>query len=249
MTWLGWVSTAARGLGQWLLQVVLPGHCLTCGRPLAGSAESFCDSCQRDLFTESIAACPGCAATIGPYGAPDGRCLHCRGPHFAFDGAVRLGEYDGLLRQVVLRLKDRRSEGLAELIAQHWARVARQQLSELGADVLVPVPLHLWRRLVRGYNQSAALARGLSLGLGIPCRHWLRRLRHTPRQTAQSAAARRTNVRGAFAVRPGAAVKGRSVLLVDDVMTTGSTASEAARALRAGGAHRVVVAVLARAQA
>jgi ComF family protein len=246
--WLDRVATAAHGLHQGLLQVVYPGHCLACGQPLAAVSESFCAACTGELFRDAREACPGCAATVGPHGTAGGSCPRCRGAAFAFDAALRLGEYDGMLRQVVLRLKDRRGEGMAELLGECWAATAAERFRGVGADGIVPVPLHLWRRLVRGYNQSAALARGLARGLGLPCHGWLRRVRHTPAQTGRAAAARRDNVRGAFAVRRGAAGRGRCVLLVDDVMTTGSTASEAARALRAAGAARVVVAVLARAQ-
>jgi ComF family protein len=160
-----------------------------------------------------------------------------------------LGEYDGLLRQVVQRLKDRRGEVLADLLAGRWARRAEAAFRALRVDFLVPVPLHFWRRMWRGYNQSAALTGALSRALGMPCGwRWLCRVRHTPRQTAQSATGRKENVRGAFAVRRGAPVPGRSILLVDDVMTTGATAAEAARTLCAAGAARVAVAVLARAE-
>jgi predicted amidophosphoribosyltransferase len=94
----------------------------------------------------------------------------------------------------------------------------------------------------------SALARGLSGRLRVPCQpSWLRRIRNTPPQTRQTTAGRKENVRGAFRARPGAPLRGRSLLLVDDVMTTGATAGEAARALVEAGAARVVVAVLARA--
>jgi ComF family protein len=161
---------------------------------------------------------------------------------------LRLGVYDGLLRIVVLRLKDRRSEWLAELVADAWARASPDRFQALQLDAVVAVPLHPWRRLVRGYNQSEALARGLCGRLSLPLRPWLRRVRHTPTQTGRPASARRANVRGAFAVRRGAVVAGRTVLLMDDVMTTGATASEAARALMSAGARAVTVAVLARAE-
>jgi ComF family protein len=178
-----------------------------------------------------------------------GHCPRCRDEHFAFAAALRMGEYDGLLRQVVLRLKDRRGEELAELLAERWSGRAMAAFRALRTDFVVPVPLHFWRRMWRGYNQSAALAGALSRALGIPAGwNWLRRVRHTPRQTAQSASGRKENVRGAFAVRRGVPVAGRSILLVDDVMTTGATAAEAARTLRAAGAARVAVAVLARAE-
>jgi ComF family protein len=105
----------------------------------------------------------------------------------------------------------------------------------------------LWRRRWwRGYNQSEALARPLAARLGLACHpSALRRIRNTPQQTTQTATARLDNVRNAFRARAG--LTGRTVLLVDDVMTTGSTVAEATRALRRAGARRVVVAVLARA--
>src|SRR5262249_56284673 len=106
---------------------------------------------------------------------------------------------------------------------------------------------HWRRRWRRGYNQSEVLAQALTDRLRVPCRpDWLRRVRHTPQQVGQSATERRENVRNAFAAPARAQLRGKTVLLVDDVLPTGSTASDAARALRTAGAARIVVAVLAR---
>jgi predicted amidophosphoribosyltransferase len=108
---------------------------------------------------------------------------------------------------------------------------------------------HWRRRWGRGYNQSETLARTWSVRLERPCRPgWLRRTRHTAPQTQQTPAGRWENVRGAFGARRHAGLRGRSILLVDDVLTTGSTCSEAARALRDAGAASVFVAVLAHAK-
>jgi ComF family protein len=209
----------------------------------------LCAACQHDLFADPLPFCPRCAGSVGPFAVIDGRCRACRDEPFYFEQVVRLGPYEGLLREVVLRLKHQTGEGTAELFGERWAEHAAPQFEALHADAIVPVPLHWLRRWRRGYNQSASLARGLATRLGLPCNpSWLRRVRNTPQQTLQTPAGRKANVRGAFRTRAGAPVKGRTILLVDDVMTTGATASEAARALRAGGAARVVVAVLARAQ-
>jgi ComF family protein len=184
---------------------------------------------------------------VGPHVALDGGCVRCRDESFAFERVLRLGPYEGLLREVILRMKHAAGEGLTEVLGDLWAGHAELPLRSVAADVVVPVPLHWRRRWARGYNQSEALARAIADRLGLPCRpRWLRRLRHTPFQTQQAPTDRRDNVRGAFAARPWLA--GRSVLLVDDVLTTGSTCSEAARALRAVGVAHVAVAVLARAQ-
>jgi ComF family protein len=148
----------------------------------------------------------------------------------------------------VLFIKNAHHEGLAELLGERWARARRAAFAGLAIDAVVPVPLHWWRRVVRGYNQSAAVAYGLAGELGLPYRRWwLRRRRNTPSQKALTAGQRRENVRGAFCVRSGAPLRGKHVLLVDDVMTTGATSNEAARALKRGGAARVTLAVLARA--
>ena len=139
----------------------------------------------------------------------------------------------------------------ADCVLVHTSYPARAKSSAVNGRIsVVPEssPLHWWRRWQRGYNQSSSLALALATRLRLPLeKWWLKRIRNTPSQKALSAAARKENVRGAFRVRSTAAPKGRSILLVDDVMTTGATAHEAARVLRAAGATRVIVAVLARA--
>jgi ComF family protein len=241
-----------RTLGRELLggarHLLYPGCCLLCGQPLPAAAAHFCFDCRKDVFADPHATCPRCAGTIGPYAIVNGRCAACRTEAFAFEQTLRLGPYDGLLREIVLRLKSQRSESLAELLGECWAEQMTPRLAPLALDAIVPVPLHWLRRWSRGYNQSAALARGLATVLRLPCCSWLRRIRHTPRQFTQTPAGRKANVRGAFRARLGTKMQGCSVLLVDDVMTTGATVGEASKALRTAGAKRVVVAVLARAQ-
>jgi ComF family protein len=150
---------------------------------------------------------------------------------------------------LILRLKQSSGEMLADFLGELWAEHAASKLKELGPDVIIPVPLHWWRRWTRGYNQSETLARALARHLGLPFRpHWLRRVRNTPRQTSQAPSGRRDNVKNAFRARSTASLRGKTVLLVDDVLTTGSTCSEAARALRAAGAGRVVATILAHSQ-
>jgi ComF family protein len=163
---------------------------------------------------------------------------------------VRLGPYEEPLRGVILRIKDAQGEGLAELVAAAWAKMAADKVRPWAIDVVVPVPLHWWRRWQRGYNQSDVLGRALAKVLHVPIQiNGLRRTRKTASQAGLSATQRRENVRGAFGARPNIAFAAKTVLLVDDVMTTGSTAHEAARALRRAGAAKVIVAVLARAEA
>jgi ComF family protein len=234
-----------RTLTQGLLQLLYPATCWACGRLLPEPAP-FCADCRQALTGDTSPTCPRCSSTVGPFADVRGGCPRCRYLSYAFEGVQRLGPYEGLLKEVILRLKHAAGEGLAEVVGALWAEHAGPRLRAAGAEVIIPVPLHWLRRLHRGYNQSEALARALAAGLRLPCRPgWLRRTRATPKQTAHAPSARPENVRRAFRASRWADLKGKAVLLVDDVLTTGSTCSEAARALRQAGASRVVVAVLA----
>jgi ComF family protein len=144
-------------------------------------------------------------------------------------------------------MKSASGEGLAEVMGQVFWETVGNRLRGEGVGVVVPVPLHWRRRWARGYNQAAAVAAALASGLNVKFEPaLLRRIRHTPQQLQPTASARRENVKGAFRVVASAKLNDQSVLLVDDVMTTTSTAAEAARTLRSAGAKRVIVAVLAR---
>lgn len=237
-------------LAKGLLHLVYPGICPVCAASVPVGEPLPCAACRVALTHDPHAHCPNCGTTIGPHSLIEDGCSVCRDTAFHFDGVIRLGPYEGLLREVVLRMKHAGGEDLAERIGTLWFEHAASRLREVHADIVVPVPLHWWRSWRRGYNQSACLAYALAKGLAVPLRsRCLRRIRATPSQTEQTPAGRRQNVKGAFKVGVPSDVRGRSVLLVDDVLTTGSTCDDAARALRAAGATRVVVAVLAKSQA
>lgn len=172
---------------------------------------------------------------------PLSRCVRCRRGRHAVDRARAVGCYDGALREIVHAFKydGRRSLGarLAELMRQRGADVL------LGADLVVPVPLHFSRRRQRGFNQAADLAENL----GLPVISALRRIRATPAQASLPAAQRHKNVRGVF--RPTAAaasLPGLIVVLVDDVSTTGATLEACARVLKEEGAREVRALTVAR---
>lgn len=242
MTGMGFLRDLQRGL----LQLFLPNTCWICQQDVPEADESFCVSCLGALTTDPFGSCPRCGGTVGPYVPLVPGCVHCRDESFAFDGVVRLGPYDGLLRAAILRMKsgEALAEALSLVIAQHLAPA----IAPWRPDLVVPVPLHWLRYLHRGFNQSEILARNLADKLGIPCRpRLLRRVRRTLSQTSRTPAQRRENVRAAFAARRDPAVEGRTVLLVDDVLTTGATAHNAAQALRTLKPARVHVCVLARA--
>jgi competence protein ComFC len=242
------VRSTARTFLRGLLQLVYPARCWVCGMPMTADVTPLvCAGCTHALTHDPHPTCPRCSSSVGPHAALANGCPACRGESFAFDQAFRMAPYEGLLRETVLRLKRSGGEDLAEVIGRLWAAHTAPRLRPLGIDVIVPIPMHWLRRWRRGFNQSEVLARCLADALGVPCRPgWLRTAKRVAEQKHQpSASARRANVRGAFAARAHANMRGKIVLLVDDVLTTGATANEAARALRPYRAAGIIVAVLA----
>jgi ComF family protein len=236
----------ARGVGQ----LLYPNSCLICATPEQEDApfrHGLCATCSGTITTDPYETCPRCSATVGPHTDTTTGCAACKDHSFAFERAFRLGPYAGRLREAILHTKTSAGEPLAEMLGRVFAESRGSAVIASGVDVVVPVPLHWVRRWSRGYNQAEAIGRELAAALDLPHDAGvLRRVKPTPQHAQPSAAARRENIRGTFRASSCASVAGRAVLLVDDVMTTGSTAAEAARVLREAGASRVVVAVLGR---
>ncbi len=229
--------------------LVFPWSCPLCGA--MGSNGPFCAACRQVLLAQaaraSLSACPRCAHSTGPFGDLRGGCAACRGESLGFDAALAFGPYDGALRTLCLQLKHEENAWLAPWLGDLLVEARREAIAQLPPNAwVVPVPLHWWRELQRGYNQSEALARGLARHLGLPVRKPLRRALATHRLAAMGPTQRCEVMRGAFRVRHSAQLSGRTVLLVDDVLTTGATCGAAARALKQAGAARVVAIVIGR---
>jgi len=240
-------SAKAARVWRALLDFVYPPLCIACRAPVA-EPHNLCAACWNSV---SFLDGPGCAHCGLPFEIDPGPGTLCAGCHAhppAFDRARAVMRYDEASKGPILALKRADRLDIAPAFARWLARSGTELIAETG--LIVPVPLHRTRLWQRRFNQSALLAAGLSRITGIAADPLaLTRVRATKSQGAMpSAKARRRNVRGAFRVADGrmAAVKGRTVLVVDDVYTTGATLNACARALKKAGAERVLALTLAR---
>jgi ComF family protein len=228
-------QSLAAALGRFA-DAVLPGSCLLCGAD--AGAGLICPDCTADLPPAPAPACPQCgeATTHGE------RCGACLKDPPAFARTVALFRYEFPVDRIIHALKYAHRLPVAAWLGERLA----ERLADAPPDLVVPLPLHPARLRERGFNQSAEIARTLAHWVGRPLDvHNVVRTRPTPPQAGLPLKERGGNVRGAFECRTD--FGGRSVLLVDDVMTSGATLRECARILRLHGAGEITVTVAARA--
>ena len=223
-----------RTCSRWTLDFALPPRCPGCGLIVA-DVHSFCSDCWTKVAFLGDSGCRTCGLPLQATEIDEcGACLAVE-PRIARTRAAVA--YDDLSRTLAIRLKYGRKVAIARTMARYMAPLVE---SEEGEKILVPVPLHRMRLWNRGFNQSALVASELSRRLRIALDPFvLRRTRRTPPLKGMSLLQRRRAVAGAFKVADPARVKGKTVILVDDVLTTGSTAEACARTLKQAGAARI----------
>lgn len=241
------IGASLAGVGRAATDVLLPPLAHD-SREATASAGLTADAWSRVVFLEAP-VCDGCGAAFEADGGPfaDTRCAACLAKPYAFERARAACVYDEASRGVILKFKHGDQQPFAPLFARWIARSATPLLDQ--ADAVVPVPLHRLRLLSRRFNQAAEIARPLARDAGLDyLPDALIRTTHTTTQGGKSARGRRLNVRKAFEVSEAGRrrIKGRRILLVDDVLTTGATAEACARALIEAGARAVDLAVVAR---
>lgn len=220
--------------------LIYPPKCVVCGEL---QPRYFCDHCRKSIEITGEDICRTC-------GAPsiDEICHQCIEEPPPFEIARAVGMYQGVLREAIHAFKYEGKTAVADELAEMMIEFAsaRERLMR-DVDIVLPVPIHRSRERSRGFNQAELLAARIADALGLPMlRGVLIRARKTRSQVELSPTERRTNVRGAFQVTRPELIANRIVLLVDDVLTTGSTAAEAANTLLAAGALEIRVLTLAR---
>lgn len=242
----------ARSLWRSGTTFVYPPGCPLCGtafdrEPGAGPPfPRLCADCEKAVAPETPEMCLRCGAPVGPHLDTTAGCIHCGRERFAFETVVSLQAYTGELRRACLRSKQPGGEPLCAALAELLWRRHAAKLQQMRCDCVLPVPRH-WMRDFAASNNAEPLARSLARRLKVPMSaHILAKVRRTPAQTSLTPSERRSNLRSAFRVRKAAELAGATVLVVDDVLTTGTTANEISKVVRRAGAERVVVAVLAR---
>lgn len=233
---------------QELVFFVYPPSCAGCGRHVSSAeAEGFCADCQRALELIEEPYCPLCGMPYLVEAPGVHLCGDCITGAYRFQRARAAGVYRGLLREVLHRFKYQGQIYLARPLARLLLVPARNLCAVHTIDLMVPVPLHRRRLRQRGFNQAALLAGRLGSSLGVPVHYdILRRSRWTEPQIGLSRSQRAANVRGAFQLAGPEKVRGKNVLVLDDVLTTGETVNQCARVLRDGGAREVVLVTVAR---
>ena len=245
--WLGAASDA-------LASVFFPAGCRVCDKLLAtASRVPICEECLASFVRVPAVACEICGRPglqVGENASHEQHllCEACKDKTYAFDRARSFAMYEGALVRAILLLKFEQIEPLGAWFAERLAELVRGAGELLAADVVVPVPLHRQREKERGYNQAALISKPLAKRLRLPHKAVLLvRTKPRPDKRILSLEERWESLRGAFATRTGSQVDKKSVLLVDDVLTTGATLDACSRVLREAGAKSVLGLTVARA--
>lgn len=236
---------------QWLLNLVFPPVCPICQTLLDDKRNDLplCPTCRMAIKPLRPPYCPRCGLPV-PSGDGGGYlCGPCLEEKWYFEVHRSSGLYEGTLKEAIHQFKYRGVFPLVRVFGDLMQPTLQTLSREYPVDVMIPVPLHIRRLRERGFNQALLMVKELSTRLGIPYEgSALKKIKDTPVQISLKKRERRKNLTGVFQVKDNTkAIQGKSVVLVDDVYTTGATANECSRALLKAGAERVAVLTVARA--
>ena len=231
--------------------LVFPAACSFCHEPVdderaGGASERICNDCEEKILSSALDRCVKCGASVQSNNPFGDRCRLCQPLDLRFGKCVAIGDYRGHLRDVIIQTKRIHDEVAAMQLGRLlFTQIERFDLAD--CDWVVPVPTHWYRRFKRGFHTSSVIADGICRAGGLRKRSNLLSCRRlTRKQGTLLTPGRFKNVRNAFSIRFESRIKEKKILIVDDVMTSGATASEIARILIKAGAASANVAVAAR---
>lgn len=231
-----------------ILDFVYPQYCSICKKHLKREEKDVCETCWDSLASLPAPFCPYCKSF---FENGDTKCSFCNSlGRFADDHKIlmvrSLGRFDDYYRSLIHRFKYEKRIPVGKRLAQRLGESVNGDSNFLNSDLLIPVPLHKSRYRERGFNQSEILAEGISKVTGVSVlRNVLKRKKKTRDQTELSPQQREENVRGAFTVTQPEMIKGKRIILIDDVITTGATLNECARMLKQVGAEKTLAMTIA----
>jgi ComF family protein len=223
-----------------LLDIAFPFSCIACGREIPAAPSYLCEECFAAISCNSSFFCAACMRR-----SYDGKAVcHFDSPYMLAPACF----YEGPVPALIHAFKYGKMEKVGTMLSSLLIAYMEHLPYDFSQALVACVPLHPLRRRMRGFNQSELLARAVASHFSLPYADLLRRTSFTRPQASQhSAQERQRNMRGCFALREGAALRGRTVIVVDDVSTSGATLHEAARTLKSAGARRIIGLVVAKA--
>lgn len=237
---------------QVVMDLIFPRHCQICSRVMPYSDRTYlCEGCFQNIRFLPENSCIRCSKPL--VSASEGMedrglvCPSCFGKKYNYDNCYAVCFYEGPVKELIHRFKFHRDEFLTGTLQNLFAEGLRSKIDGAQYDKVIPVPLHPRKLKERGFNQSELLARAMGkLRLGKICKNAMVRVQYSSGQTLQDRKSRIEKIRDNFRVNRPVKVRDQSVLLVDDVLTTGATIEECSRILKEAGARKVTVLVLAR---
>lgn len=229
---------------KFFLDILFPPkpYCLLCGNRLGNTESIICENCKNKIEPLTEPLCGKCGK---PLKTGFLFCNDCQNEHHAFVQARSYGRYDGVLKQLIYEFKYNGRQELAEILGQMMFSLLKE-ISWPDFDYLVPLPLHAARQRERGFNQAYLLTKVLARKSKIPVFNGLKRVKPTEHQTFLDKSFRKKNLEGAFKVVKNSKIHDKTVLLIDDVYTTGATTGECSKSLLEAGAKAVYVMTCAR---
>jgi ComF family protein len=237
-------------LADAVLDLFYPRYCLVCFISLNNTAnKALCSGCRNKIeFINQATSCLKCGIGLGPYVQPETLCRECFYHPQRFNRVFAVGRYENVLKELIHQFKYAKEkvllDDLSSLLIDKYFKIS--SLSET-IEMIIPTPIYYKKLKERGFNQSELLAERLSDVSGIPLEiNNLVKVRETPDQASLDKRARQHNLADAFSIKIPERIKGKNILLIDDVLTTGATASEISRVLKKNGAKNIYVLTLAR---